>query len=1362
MLSRKSWFRFVLTFSSVLFGFGQFCSSQAGPVVQFNRDHESSPLKGADAGQSRRAERFLGWKYAARAKQDTSKWIRTRAPGVAPQANIMGERTTRPMLGQASSASSLSVAGFASAAKLPTGYIPTAVVQGDFNGDGKMDLAISNGGDDTIYVYLGKGDGTFALPLVLYTQGQAPVWLAAAQLRAGGHTDLIAVDGDSGQVEVFFGKGDGTFQTGTVVATLSQTPTFVLAGDFNKDGHVDLAIGLVVAPSATQPQFEVLLGDGSGAFPSTLIPPPVANSGAPLPTDWMALGDLNNDGYLDVVATVAYGGAIAYLNQAGTGFTQGSLFNPTDTAVAVGLGDMNGDGCLDAIQTGTWGWLSIAKGNCNGTFTQNGPTAEVGDVAHAVATADVNGDGKLDVVASSAFSDAEAIDGIGAYGGYFVSVLTGDGSGNLAPAALYRVGPDAYSFAVSDLSGTNRPDIVTISETESTSSLLVNDGSGGFGHPAGETIGYLNGVTNAPAPSGMPQTVDVNGDGKPDVVLVEFGQNATFPSLITVLLNDGTGKLSAPIRSPITVGPNVPYPLFVAGNFRNAKTADIVYLSQYYSNSLAFFPGNGDGTFGSGTPLSTPPNPYQIVSGDFNGDGKLDFALFGYNTVSNTAMELDVFLGKGDGTFNHLAPQIFTAQTTTWPTQLIAGDFNHDGKLDLLIGYNANSGWVSSGDDLDLAIGNGNGTFQAPTILMAHFGPVAVTDLNHDGYLDLVQARDPDANITQEALDSAGGAFITAAVTVYLGGPAGAFAKSATYLAQGVQLPSYEPAIVGDFNGDGIQDVALPYVQANFGRPWERRLQILQGNGDGSLTAIGIPYQLPAYDLPVAGGDYRGLGVTDLLDLVGSTSSIDTISAAPASGLTITPDSSPLTGTEGSATVTLALPATSTQTVTLGASVSAVTIPGSLNFGAGQTQQSFTFSIGPAFDSSHLLAVTANLGVQSAVGYFAMASPNLNPGVTALIGGTTSGTNSVGTLPGGSIPLILTLQSDGGYSGIFGQFQCAGLPAGAQCTFTQPTVQLLPGGFAQVAFDLMTNSVTPTGVYNLTIGASNGEISPSVSLAFGVGGFTLSVNPLFIQTNSPASAPNTTVTATYTNGFTQSVQLSCTGLPSGASCSIPSVLYPASPSTTVGLIVSPALSAQDYPFVISGTAGGATSSFNATLRVSSLGANVTPVSSSVSSGQTATFNVQLQSLNHFSNNNIQIACQTTAKVACSTPNQYNSLGDGANLTIPLKVIPQTTTGAIRATRPWKLRLPMFLACMVALFVPLRRRHRRILTRFGILVAVSIVTSISACGGSSSGGSGGGGGTGPNAQTATIVVSVQAPTGAGSLQVNAGTITLTVN
>jgi hypothetical protein len=255
-------------------------------------------------------------------------------------------------------------AGFATSAQLPTGFIPTAVVQGDFNEDGKMDMAISNGGDNSIYVLLGNGDGTFAVPEVLYTAGQSPVWLAAAKLRTSGHLDLIAVDGDSNQVEVFSGNGDGTFQPSSVIATLSQTPTFVLAGDFNSDGKIDLAVGLALDPYSLEPQFEILLGDGNGSFPSVVFPPPVDNttSSDPLPTNWLAVGDINNDGQLDVVTTVKFWAAITYLNEGGTGFTQGAAFGPDDgtfqtptTLMAhfgpVAVADLNHDGYLDLIQS---------------------------------------------------------------------------------------------------------------------------------------------------------------------------------------------------------------------------------------------------------------------------------------------------------------------------------------------------------------------------------------------------------------------------------------------------------------------------------------------------------------------------------------------------------------------------------------------------------------------------------------------------------------------------------------------------------------------------------------------------------------------------------------------------------------------------------------------------------------------------------------------------------------------------------------------------------------------------------------------------------------------------------------------------
>jgi FG-GAP-like repeat/FG-GAP repeat len=1298
------------------------------------------------------------------AHQDTSSWVRTRA--TLPLSSATARSRSFPQAAHAANSTSAAAAGFASAHTLPTGFMPTAVVAGDFNEDGKPDLAISNGGDNTVYVYIGNGDGTFGIPEVLYTAGQSPVWLADAKLNQNGHLDLITVDGDSNQLEVFSGKGDGTFQPGSVVS-LPQTPTFLLAGDFNNDGNTDLAVGLAISPFSSGAQTLVVPGNGAGSFLPAILTPSIDNSNeTPIVTNWLAVGDVNGDGFLDLVPTVSFAAATTYLNQGGTAFQPGNSFGPANGAVAVALADITNHGCLDAVEADATGFLTIATGDCHGAFTQQTPVAQLGDIDVAITVADVNGDGKLDVIASSAFSDAEAPYNMlpGAYGGYTVSVLTGNGSGAFSPTAMYRVGSQAYGLTLADLSSNGKPDIFTISQQESTASHLLNDGNGGFGSPSGETIGYLGGVWNAPIPYSPVQTIDLNGDGKPDVLLMEYGMTSTLPSDVTVLLNQGGGQLSAPVRSPVPVVPGQTSPLIVAGNFRNTSAADVIYVSQNIApNVAAFMRGNGDGTFASPVTLANPPNPYQLTSGDFNHDGKLDFAVWGFNAAGSlNTEELDVFLGNGDGTFKQMPPYTFAPLTTALPQQFIAGDFNHDGKLDLLMGHNENSGWVVSGDDLDLALGNGDGTFQTVTTLMAHFGPVAVGDVNHDGYLDLIQARDPDNDITQQALSAAGGAFITPAVTVYLGAPGGKFTQQASYYTPGIQLPSYYPALLADFNGDGNLDVALPYVQATIGAPWERRLQILQGAGDGTFATSGAPFQLPDYDQPVVGADYRGVGMTDLLDLVGATSSINTISAAPAPVLALTADSDPLTASQGSATVTLALPAASSQTVQLTASDPAVTLPTGVSFSTGQQQQSFSFAVGSGFDSSHLLALTATLGGQSATAYVAAKpNPNAAPGVTALIGASTPGTASVSTSPGASIPLLFTLKSVQGYSGIFSNFVCSGLPAGTSCDFAASTLTLLPGGYAQVAFTIDAGAGTPEGTFNISVAAGNGEISPSAPLTLGIGGFAISLNPSMIQVNAPTQ-PIATISANFTNGYNQSIQLACNGLPAGATCVISSILYPGVTSEPIAVSGAQTVAPQDYPFSIIGTAGNLSSTANATLRVSSFTAVLQSNTATLASGKSAAFNIQLTSVNHFSNGNISISCQGPSTVTCKTTTEYFMLNDGGTLTVPLTVTYQSSGTAAQPRASSRTWLPALLL-PVLLMSSTRRRGTRRTALFTLMGVVVLAASFTACGGGNGSTSGGKppGGSTPTTQTINVPVTVQADTGTGNLQQNAGTIALTV-
>lgn len=1250
--------------------------------------------------------RFLGWKFAAKTSQDVSRWRRrSEFSELQAEPRIVHGIPASPTT-FAAATSSFPNAGFTTRKHLPAGYIPTAAVDGDFNGDGHTDVAISNGGDNTLYVLLGNGDGTFQVPEILYTQGQAPDWITAVSLRNNGHLDLVVTNGDSNSLEVFLGNGDGTFSRGIQVS-LPQTPTFVLAGDYNNDGKQDIVVGFVVDAGAVQPQFEVLLGDGSGGFSGAIVPPPIVGGLDPIPTGWIAEGDLNKDGYMDLVTTVTGDAAIAYLSQAGSAFTQGASFGPNDGPMAVELGDMDEDGCLDAVELGASGFLTIAKGTCDGNFTQGAFLAEVGDLDPALKVVDVNGDGHLDIVGSAAYY-AGGNPGSGAEAGYLVSVLKGNGKGGVSPAQIYRGGMDAFSLVVADFTGDQRPEIITVDSAENQASFFLNDGSGNYDGAQGEAIGYLSGVINSPNPTVLMQTADVNGDGKPDLILIEDGQVSSQPSQITVLLNDGTGKFLPAIRSPISVGPTVPYPRFAVGAFRSSTKPDLVYFSMFQlPNVVAFFPGNGDGTFGTPVTLANLPSPAALVTGDFNNDGKLDFAVYGGD--GGSMLEVDVFLGRGDGTFRQLPSQVFAPPSTGGVQQIFALDLNHDGKLDLLIGNNTNGGWTDSGDDLVELLGNGDGTFQPATILIPHFGAVAVADVNGDGLPDLIQERDPNENVGAMLMG-------TPAVTVYLGRADGTFAQQPTYTLSGAVVPSTLPVLVGDFNADGIPDIAYRYLK-NGNRLTEPRIRVLQGLGDGTFVVTGHFFQLPGYSYPFVGADFNGDGATDLVELVGLTSSFHTIPAAPAPSLDIKLDSDPILGANGSATVTLDRPATAPEVVTLGASDAAVRLPPSLSFAAGQQSQSFAFVLGTGFNASRVLALYATLGTETAIAYGSRPNPNMMVGIT---GSLSQGSASI--TPGETLTLGLGLTSEGGYYGTFSGFQCSGLPSAASCTFDASSTVVDAGGSVGVGLVLSTSTSTPFGMYPITITATDGFVQPSTILQLGIGDFALSISPT-ITVMGPSGSTNAIVTSTSTNGLNEAIVLSCEGLPASVHCGeTGNTLTANSGSTSLGVGGGP-FAPQDYPFQVKGTAGLASHTINAVLRVGDFSASLDKTSATLPAGQSTTFNVTLNSINHYTSS-ITVFCQSpSSSLTCAASPSPASLSDDGTVTVQLTmtaaqassiVIPPLTTEPNQPGLPLKaVSMSLFI---LFLFLSIVWRHRRLAS---VLAALLLSVSIVACGGGQS-------------------------------------------
>jgi len=451
-------------------------------------------------------------------------------------------------------------------------------------------------------------------------------------------------------------------------------------------------------------------------------------------------------------------------------------------------------------------------------------------------------------------------------------------------------------------------------------------------------------------------------------------------------------------------------------------------------------------------------------------------------------------------------------------------------------------------------------------------------------------------------------------VTVYLGRVDGTFLQQPSYHLPGVGLPMLEPLLLGDFNGDGNLDIAYRTLATQFYALIEPRFQVLQGNGDGTFTIEGHIYQFQSMSRPFVGGDFNGDHLDDLVEMIGYTSSFHTIEGGPAPVLEIALDSHPILGTKGSATVTLSHPATGTETVTLAASDPAIQIPTTLTFSSAQQVRSFAFTLGSGYDATHIVALYATLGTQTAVGYGYRPNPNQATGVGAyLLQGIYplfENTNAI--TPGESFPLTLRLESVGEYAGNSSSLQCLGLPANSSCSFADSSVEILTDRISEVNFTVSTSANTPQGTYPVQITTTDGFFVASVTLTLGIGDFALSVNPALVVLG-PAGSVNTMVTSTSTHGLNEGITLTCAGLPAGALCSQTYTLG-ANGETGALSLGGSGLMANDYPFQITGRTNLTSHTIPATLRVEDYSLALDNAAATLSAGQSATFSLTLKSV----------------------------------------------------------------------------------------------------------------------------------------------------
>jgi hypothetical protein len=783
----------------------------------------------------------------------------------------------------------------------------------------------------SVTVLLGNGDGTFVTGGLYSSGGQLPSAIAVADVNQDGHPDLIVVNSASANsISVLLGNGDGTFQTPLSYYSGGNAPYSLAFGDINGDGKLDLAVTNACGDTGQCSDGStagVLLGNGDGTFQQA-----VTYSSGGFGAYRLALGDVNNDGKLDLLVANECGGSSACNSNGTVGVLLGNgdgTFQPPMTYDAGGqdtysvvAADINGDGKSDLVVTnycliggnGTCvgdGTVGVLLGKGDGTFQSSVTYDSGGWNAWPVQVADVNADGKLDVVVANECGSSStcATDGT-------MSVLLGNGDGTLQPAILYDSGgQQTVSLAVGDLNADGMPDVAVANACSDKTCVSGSVGVLLNVSPAATTTV----LASAPNPSALGEEVTFTAtvsrrqlrnnvvptgsvsffDGTTSIGTSSLNTDGTAILPLSTLLpgrhsitatyngdaNDAPSTsplLSQTVRSttnnpvPVINPPLVPDSVapgvggftltvngtgFVSGSVVdwNGSARPTTFVSQFQlqttisASDVALAttalvsvesptPGGGRSNVvylsvtlpslsvpfsRTDYPTGQGVGPQHIVATDLNADGKLDLALADDSYPNRS---LTVFMGNGDGTFAN--PQSYSLDPSGAPNAVAVGDFNGDGIPDAAVA-------VGIVNTVAILLGNGDGSFQSPVSYSVASGPVMITtaDFNGDGHLDLAVVAEDNRS-----------------VSILLGNGDGTFQGQVVYSTGGQPFG----IAAGDFNRDGVLDL----VVGNFSTP--STIGVLIGNGDGTFQPV-VTYSIKQGPNRLALADLNSDGKLDLV-----------------------------------------------------------------------------------------------------------------------------------------------------------------------------------------------------------------------------------------------------------------------------------------------------------------------------------------------------------------------------------------------------------------------------------------------------------------------------------------------------------------
>lgn len=534
---------------------------------------------------------------------------------------------------------------------LPGGGIYTRLASGDFDKDGRDDIAVLDRASNRVLIYHQDATGEFSLEGSPIGVGFGPTDLTIADVNQDSWPDIIVANGSSGDISVIHGGPGGQFSAeirlrgglclgGTVALnnglarSTPDEPIGVTTGIFDPSGLTD-----VVVVQRGADQISLLKGTPGGGMADPSLATSYATGSHPVQA---VAAQLGFDGRLDLAVLNEGSRDISiFMNNGHGGFITMPRVDAGDHPTGLAIHDVDGDGIADLLVGNDAGDLLILLGNGDGTFR---PYVRADHTMH-LAVGDLNGDGQLDFVFSDASRDLLSVQFPGGAHGF----VQGRDNGLLAPGPVQ----------IADVNGDRIPDLVVTSRGANEMFVYLGLGQSQFAAPKE----FFTGTS----PSSLTIS-DLNGDQIPDFVITNAGSND-----VSIFLGRGQGSDWTVDTGPrLRVGQRPINTTVVDANGDGVK--DIFCVDQD-SNTVTLLLGRGGGFFNDQNPrtFATGPAPIQAFFGRFSANPES-----GLVTIDSLSSTMTYY-----PTLNSV-PAILSSGGVN-PIAGVMGDFNNDGFSDLVV-----------------------------------------------------------------------------------------------------------------------------------------------------------------------------------------------------------------------------------------------------------------------------------------------------------------------------------------------------------------------------------------------------------------------------------------------------------------------------------------------------------------------------------------------------------------------------------------------------------------------------------------------------------------------------------------------------